>query len=153
MAAGGLAAASPSFAQANGGDMEMLAEVINGCTVTATEMNFSISPGATGPVDSSATVGVKCNQTTFFRLDMDRGQNAAGVQRRMTSGNGVFLPYAVFSNEARTNDWGSGFFGGRWGLSVGSLVLDVPVYGRIENIPAALPPGTYRDTITVTVEF
>lgn len=145
--------AAPAHAQANGGDMDMLAEVVNGCTVTATDMNFTIAPGTVGQVDSTATVGVRCNQTTFFRVDMDRGENAAGNQRRMISSDGVFLPYAVYSNAARTNDWGSGFFGGRWGLSVGTLILDVPVYGRIAAVPANLPSGTYRDTITVTVVF
>ncbi len=153
LVATGLLVAAPAHAQSNTGDMELLVEVINGCTVTATDMRFNIPPGAVGPVDSSATIGVRCNETTFFRLDLDRGENAAGTQRRMISGEGIYLPYAVFSNTARTSDWGSGFFGGRWGLSVGTLVRDVPVYGRITTVPASLAPGTYRDTITVTVEF
>ncbi len=129
-------------------------EVIDGCTVLTAEMAFDISAGAgAGPVDSTTQIDIECTRLALFRVDMDRGSNANGTQRRMRNGSGDFIPYGIFRNTARTQTWGSGSgnapLGIAWGRGRGSMTA----YGRIASVPANLSPGVYEDVVTVSITF
>lgn len=62
-----------------------------------------------------------------------------------------FLPYNLYSNAARTQNWGNQ--SGDWVVGTGSGLPQVlTVYGKIPS-GANVPSDTYNDTITVTVAY
>lgn len=130
------------------------------CVVSVTDINFGyyLSGGthATNPLDASGTMSVWCDRNgrnVRVRLDQGlypfAGSTANDPLRQMDDGSGNRIDYNVFEDAARTIVWSERNPG---------VLMDKPypttrdVYGRI---PAgqAPPPGTYRDTITVTYTF
>lgn len=129
-------------------------EVIDGCTVLTAEMVFDVSPGAgAGPIDSSTQIEIECTRLAVFRIDMDYGSNASGAQRRMRNASGDFIPYEIYRNAARSQVWGSGWGSAPWGIAWGLGRGSMTAYGRIATVPSGLTPGTYEDTVTVSITF
>ncbi len=78
------------------------------------------------------------------------GSGATTTLRKMTGPNGATLNYRVFQDSAYTVNWGNTNRGdAKSGIGTGGA-QSVPVYAQI---PANqfVAPGTYQDTITVTV--
>lgn len=145
--------AGPVRAQSQQSDFDARVIVINGCAVSATDMDFgSPAPGTTS-VNSTATVTVRCSSPSIYLVTMDRGDNAAAAQRRMLGTTGDFVNYSLFRNAARTQDWGSTIFTGRLGIGPAGVPVDYTVYGRIPVLNTATLQGSYLDTVTVTVNF
>ena len=145
----------PALAGTSDSAMPVSAEVVGRCTVTATPMHFTVvTPGATTNVDSSATVQVQCSTISFFLITMDNGQNALAGQRRMIGTvSGDFLEYDIYKNPARTQRWGTGFFGGRFGLTFGGGPANFTAYGRIPTVSTFNAADGYSDNVTVTLTF
>jgi spore coat protein U-like protein len=62
------------------------------------------------------------------------------------------IPYQLFSNAARTQNWGNTAGTGVNGTGTGSAV-DHTVYGRVPAQAVAPQAGAYSDTVTVTVVY
>ncbi|MXO89817.1 Csu type fimbrial protein [Pontixanthobacter aquaemixtae] len=133
--------------------MPVSGEVRSRCDIVATPMRFQIANvGANSSSDATATIHLRCTQRTFFTVTIDYGQNANGTQRRMISGDGDLLAYDVYRNAARTRPWGLGNRGVRFYAS-GAAEGTFNVYGRIPNVSTFNAAGSYRDTLTVQIEF
>lgn len=96
--------------------------------------------------------GLQCSLNTNYSIAIDTGANASGSQRRMQSG-GAFVAYDLYQDGARQVPWGDGGASGTvlTGVGTGSDE-EVIVYGRVpaQTTPA---PGTYLDTVQVTVTW
>lgn len=96
--------------------------------------------------------GVQCSLGTSYSIALDGGANASGSQRRMQSA-GEFIDYNLYQDSARALPWGDGGGTGtvRAGTGTGSNE-EVIVYGRVpaQTTPS---PGTYLDTVQVTVSW
>lgn len=148
------AAAAPASAQSAGEPMDVQLDIEARCSVSATTMDFGAATFVTtGPLDTTSTIRVACNVPSIFRIDMDRGVNPAGAQRRMTNGMGGFVDYNIYRNAARTQDWGNGFFTGQWGFVIANTANEYTAYGRVPAFTAGSLTGTYLDTVTVTLNF
>lgn len=145
--------AVPARAQSQQSDFDARLTVINGCAVTATDMDFGSPAPGTTIVNSTATVTVRCSSPSIYLVTMDRGDHAAGAQRRMLGTTGDFVEYSLFRNAARTQDWGNTLFTGRLGIGPAGTPTDYTVYGRIPVLDTAILQGSYLDTVTVTVNF
>lgn len=130
------------------------------CTVSADPLSFgSLSP-LMGPVDAVGEIEVSCIGLTTaldsISLRLSTGVSGTYASRQLRNGVNV-LPYNLYSDPARTVVWGNGT-GGSSELEVQnqfSLITwttSAPVYARVSPAPSA-PPGTYTDTIIVTVEW
>ena len=152
LSAAGLAA--PVQAQVQSDDLNASVTVVSGCSVTATDMNFGTpAPNATS-VNATSTVTVRCSGPTLFWIEMDRGQYAAGTQRRMRGTNGDYVNYGIYRNAARTQTWGTGFLGNsRWGAILLGNTASYTAYGRISSYNSAALAGSYQDSVTVTLNF
>lgn len=151
----GLAAAvfaSPAHAQATD-DMTAQLDVPMGCNVTATTLDFGTPTPLTTAIDANATLTVACTGTTIFRIDLDRGLNQNGSQRRLAGGSGDFVEYNLYKNALRTQDWGDTITGGLTGIVAGVGSADFTVYGRVPLLDPSTLVGNYLDTITVNVTF
>jgi len=99
-----------------------------------------------------SSFGVKCSQGTAYSVALDSGQNASGNQRRMQH-NGEFVNYDLYQDTSRSQAWGNGSNGGTTLAGVGTgNNSELVVYGRVpaQTTPS---PGTYLDTVQVTVAW
>lgn len=132
---------------------QVTATVAATCNInSAGNLDFGAYPGA--QTDNTSTITVTCTNTTPYDLGLDAGTStgATVTTRAMTGPASALLNYTLFRDAARTLNWGN---------TVGTDTLHVigtgvaqnsTVYGRIPAAQAPTP-GSYSDTITVTLTF
>lgn len=152
MAAGSASAASPATTTLN-----VTANVASNCLVTAAPLAFT-DYDASGTVDGSANLSVRCSKDTPYTIKLGGGANGTIAQRLLVSGSNQ-LEYNLFTSAARTTIWGETVGtdtvpGLGKGLSSTKATTHT-VYGTIANSAANqdAPTGLYTDTVAVTVEY
>lgn len=128
------------------------ATVLSSCAVSATSLAFGPYTAAT--VNATSAISVTCTSSTPYNIGLGAGTSpAASVASRQMSGPAAsLLRYALMSNSARTLNWGN--TAGHdtvAGTGNGSAQL-LMVYGQTPAAQAVIP-GSYADTITVTVTY
>jgi len=132
------------------------------CGVSVGTLPFGThNPLAGSATDSSTTLSLSCGGVAGLLIPYELALNGGGsgnpATRRMTSGANT-LPYGLFKDSGRSQPWGD--VGAL--LILDSILLDVlglspprqhTVYGRIPPGPTTAVPGSYSDTITVTVTY
>jgi len=129
------------------------------CSAGATGVAFgTYTPLTPVPLASTGTITVQC--FVFFApatvtVDLSAGASGSFVTRTLTSGTDT-LNYNLYLNAAHTQVWGDG----SGGSLISTLTLNpgfpstatATVYGAVNALqdPA---PGSYADTITVTVNY
>ena len=137
------------------------------CTVSTTGISFdSYIPNQASPLDSVGRISVDCAKapldslpmTVNYSLDISQGSGTSFTPRTMSSGTHA-LNYNLYRDALRSNVLGDGS-GGTSNIA-GALQLPSPqgtatgshsFYGRIfagQN----LVPGTYADTLLVTISY
>ena len=149
-----LLAPSLSLASTVTQSMAVSATVVASCTVATTAMSFGNYNNAL--LTSTATVTATCSNTTPYNLGLNAGTaSGATVTTRgmFVSGTpAVVLNYGLYSNSSRTTNWGM-TIGTDTVTGTGSgAAQPFTVYGLI---PAGqlVAPGSYTDTITVTITY
>lgn len=139
------------------------------CAVASTPLVFGnyASPGG-ARVDSSASVTVTCTPAYLllacsvgYTLSLSHGTAGSPGNRQLAAGAGR-LAYGLFSDAARTQPWGDGGAGGApVGGSITTSLLGLvclagarghTIHGRLpanQNVP----PGSYTDTVVLTVTW
>ena len=152
MAAGSASAASPATTTLN-----VTANVASNCLVTAAPLAFT-DYDASGTVDGSANLSVRCSSGTPYTIKLGGGANGTIAQRLLVSGANQ-LEYNLFTSAARTTIWGE-TVGTDTVPGLGKGMSDTKanthtVYGTIANSDANqnAPTGLYTDTVAVTVEY
>ena len=116
------------------------------CSVSATAMAFGTYSTVVAP--STSTVTVTCTNTTPYTVGLSAGlaTGATVTNRSMTSG-AVLLGYGLFSDAAHSVN-----FATTASLNGNGASQPITIYGQI---PAGeyVTPGSYSDTITVTVTY
>jgi spore coat protein U-like protein len=124
------------------------------CTVnSATTLNFGTQGVLSTNVDQTSTIQVTCTNTTPYNIGLDpgTGTGATVATRKMTSGANT-VNYTLYSNSTRTTVWGNTVGTDTAAATGNGSAQSYTVYGRVP--PQAAPaPGTYTDTITVTVTY
>lgn len=128
--------------------------VVSSCLVTATNMTFPNTSIFNANVDATSTVGVTCTNTTPYYVRLSGGNSGATdpTQRKMSLGGVSTITYGLYRDALRTLGWGS-TDGVNTSNGTGTAsAISHTVHGRIppQTSPA---PGTYTDTIVVTVSF
>lgn len=155
------ALATAASAQTATGTFNVSATVAATCRVTSpatTTLAFgAYDPAAAGAAVGSLTMNFRCTRGTAWEVTLSTGANgpsATGTTRAM-AGAGDFLNYELYRNAARTEVW-SPTVGGNTvsGVGVGNAPGgdNVTIYGGIPagQFPA---PGSYSDTVTLTVNY
>ena len=122
------------------------------CTVTAGTLGFG-SYVQTAASLSTALVTVNCSNGAPYQIGLGGGLNLLGTTRRMAGPGAERLSYELYSDSGRTIAWGDGgALGARVAVTGNGANQARTVYGRI---PAgqAPAPGSYADTVVVTVEY
>ncbi|MDX2236267.1 MAG: spore coat U domain-containing protein [Hyphomonadaceae bacterium] len=148
-------AAIPSAHAATASDtMTVTATVVQSCQVVANDLSFgAYNPIATTDLDATTTLDVTCTSGTGYIVSMDAGvgSGATIATRKMTS-SGNTLNYSLYRNAARTQVWGQTSGTDTVSGTGTGAVQSLTVYGRAPAAQAA-PPGSYSDTVTVTVTY
>lgn len=135
--------------------MDVSATVVKACVVSATNLAFGdYDPTATIPSDATSSVTVTCTPGTSFSVGLNAGTTSGSTvtNRRMASG-GNRLSYVLYSDAARTTNWGN-----TPGSDTPAAVTAISsptvltVYGRVPALQA-VAAGSYTDTVTITVSY
>jgi spore coat protein U-like protein len=124
------------------------------CTInSASTLNFGSQGILAANVDQTSTIQVTCTNTTPYNigLDVGTGSGATVATRKMTSG-GATVSYSLYSDSAHTTVWGTTIGTDTVAATASGSGQSYTVYGRVppQSTPA---PGTYSDTVTVTVTY
>ncbi len=124
------------------------------CTInSASALNFGNQGILATNVDQTSTVQVTCTNTTPYNIGLDAGAGAGAsvATRKLTSG-GATVNYSLYSDSGRATVWGNTVGTDTVTGTGNGTGQNYTVYGRIptQTTPA---PGTYTDTITVTVTY
>lgn len=127
------------------------ATVLPNCQVTAQNIDFGNHGVLDSAVDGTGGLSITCTSGTSYNVALNNGLSGTSpVDRRMTLGN-QSVSYGLYMDPARTQPWGSSVSQQLSGTG-SSSAQNVPVYGRVPAQPTP-PPGTYTDTVVVTVTY
>ena len=122
------------------------------CEVSATDLDFGAVGNLNANVDATATITVRCTNGTPYKIRINGGQAGASnpANRKMTDGTHE-ITYGIYRDAARTQGWG-----GRNSNDVNATGTGYSqtytAYGRVPPQPTP-PPGTYTDTLVVSVVY
>ncbi len=135
------------------GSFNVTVTIASTCVVTsATDMAFGTQGVLAANVDQTSAINVTCTNTTPYNIGLDKGVNGGSVTtRQIKSAGPALINYSLFRDAGRTMNWGQTIgTDTAAGTGTGSA-QSVTVYGRI---PQTTPlPGTYNDTIVVTLTY
>jgi spore coat protein U-like protein len=120
------------------------------CSLSISTLNFGTYTQAllNGTTPGTVTCG-SGSDTWDILMYTGAGAGATETTRYMTGPNGVELAYKLFTNAARTTNWGDT----AGNEDTGAGTTNVTVYGQIAA-GQIVPPGTYTDTMsTATTTF
>jgi spore coat protein U-like protein len=157
LAAGAAQAANPTVTTT----FQVSATVQPNCTTSATALGFGNYTPGNGAVTANSTITVNCTKSTGYTIALNPGSTTgdAYTQRLMTAGAGATLQYNLYTTAALTTVFGDGTSGATAtdaGTGTGMAnALQYTVYGQLPDNATnqASTPGTYTDTITVTVTY
>jgi len=122
------------------------------CLVSATAMAFGTYTGVVAT--STSAVSVTCTNTTPYNVGLSAGlaTGATVTTRSMTGPASALLSYALFSDSARTVNWGQTIGTDTVTGTGNGSVQAITVYGQAAAAQY-VAPGAYADTITATVTY
>lgn len=147
-----LAAATPALAQ------------VTSCTAGGLGMSLGVYEGnQPSPADSSATFTVSCsrtggpgNQTVIVTLGPSIHSGSVATRRLRLAGGSDTVTYNIYRDAGRNLVWGNT---PATGVSITQNIKNnstIPFvftfFGRIDALQD-VRPGTYNDTLTITVTF
>jgi len=124
------------------------------CSInSAATLDFGSQGVLSANVDQTSTLAVQCTNTTPYNIGLDAGtgSGATVATRKMTSG-GNTVNYTLYSDSGRTTVWGNTVSTDTVAATGNGAAQSYTVYGRVaaQTTPA---PGSYSDTVTVTVTY
>jgi spore coat protein U-like protein len=124
------------------------------CTInSASTLNFGSVGVLASNVDQSSTIQVTCTNTTPYNIGLDAGTGSgATVAVRKLSSGGATINYSLYTSNAYSTVWGTTVGTDTQAGTGNGSAQSYTVFGRIppQTSPA---PGSYADTITVTVTY
>ncbi|MBZ7467746.1 MAG: spore coat U domain-containing protein [Klebsiella michiganensis] len=154
--------AAPAMAATTTGTLTVQALVQSSCYLDSAGANlgnalldFGTVTNLEKEIDAKAdtaasALSVICTNGTTYDVSADLGSNANDQQRQMSNGND-HLPYVLYSDAVRSTQISNGT---TFASGIGNgLSKVIPVYGRIPAGTALPSPGSYVDTVTLTVTY
>jgi spore coat protein U-like protein len=123
------------------------------CLVSATPMTFGTYTGVQ-LASTTSTVSVTCTNTTPYNVGLNAGVAAGATvtARSMTGPGSALLGYSLFSDSARTVNWGQTIGTDTVTGAGNGAAQAITVYGQVAAAQY-VAPGAYTDTITATVTY
>jgi spore coat protein U-like protein len=121
---------------------------------SASTLNFGSSGVIQAAVTATSTIQVQCTNTTPYDigLDVGNGTGATVATRKMTKIAGTTLDYSLYSDSSHVTVWGNTIGSDTVTSSGTGSSQSFTVYGQVP-VQSTSAPGSYTDTITVTVTY
>ena len=131
------------------------ADVTADCSVSANNLDFSTyDPTSSNNDDATTTIDITCTSTTPFDIGLNAGTGTgATVTTRILTNGASTLNYSLYQDSSRTTVWGNTPATDTVSSTGTGSAQQFTVYGRLPGSQPAAIPGTYTDTITVTVTY
>jgi spore coat protein U-like protein len=141
-------------------NFSVTATVTSSCSSPSTSaLSFpAYNPLGATEATATTTVTVTCTNTTPYTVALNTGTGASATlsQRKMglAGDNTKTLNYNLYTSVAYTSIWGDATSGNvtQAGTGTGSGTT-FTVYGRVPSSQTTAVPGSYSDTITVTIAY
>ncbi len=125
-----------------------------GCNVSSTSVAFPAQSVLASGVNQTGTVVVTCTNTTPYNVELDQGagSGATVTNRLMTGPSSATVAYGLYQDSGHTTNWGKTDGTDTVAGTGNGSAQTLTVYGHIaaQTTPA---PGSYADTVNVTVTF
>jgi spore coat protein U-like protein len=147
--AGGSASAGVSTSTF-GVTLAITAECLINSTAT---LNFASSGVINGNHDTNSPLVVQCTNTTPYAVALNKGSTTgATITQRMLVNGAATINYNIYTDTPGGTLWGDGTTGSTVGGTGNGAAQTITIFGRVsaQTTPA---PGTYTDTVTVTVTY
>ena len=134
--------------------LSVQAENITVCTIAVTTMDFGTTGVIASNIDATSQLTVTCSNGVPYTLALGGGISGATdpTLRQMTFAVANQVTYGIYSDAARTNGWGDNVGTNTVaGTGTGFAQL-IDAYGRVPT-QTTPTPGTYVDTVVVTVTY
>jgi len=152
-----LGVASLSAPPAHGGSrnatLQVLANVVATCIVTASDLNFGAYTGL--EVRASSTISARCNGPVGYHIALDAGSHYDGTWRAVSNMT-QRIPYGLFAPSG--HEWGDEDYADtyKYGYSLAgtgtgawqSIPLSGVLFGGV-----IVPVGPYQDVVAVSIYF
>lgn len=141
-----------------------LCTLLCSCTVSTSGVAFgTYNPLSAAAVTANGNVRVTCGGVLGllvpYQIALSKGANAGNFSPRQMASGVKRLNYNLFTDGTYATVWGDGTGGTQTVSGSVSVVLlggtsqDNTVYGRMPGSQTTVAPGTYNDTIQVTVTY
>ena len=123
------------------------------CSVNASTLNFGSAGVLRSALDATSSIAVTCTNAAPYTVALDGG--LAGVanptQRKMSQG-AEQITYGLYQDAGRAMPWGDSAGVNTMAGTGSGLAQNFTVYGRVpaQSTPS---PGTYSDTVVVTITY
>ena len=137
----------------NSSSFQVSANVVKSCNVAATNLNFGTAGILNAAVNGQTEIDVQCSNGTGYSIGLNGGLTGATdpTQRKMAFGAKT-VTYGLYQDAAHASPWGSASSTNEVAATGTSVSQPFQVYGYISIQPTP-PPGTYSDTIIVSVTY
>lgn len=132
---------------------QVSATFANTCRITtATDLDFGAVGALAGNRDQTSTIQLQCPNGAAWRVGLNNGNHANGSTRRMAGPGGSYLRYELYRDAGRNQRWGNTANVDTVNGSGTNASQSLTVHGRVPA-QASPVPGTYSDTVTVTLTY
>lgn len=131
------------------------ARLDNSCqiTVIANDLDFGQVPPPGTAITATSNIAVNCPVQTPWSIGLNNGLHYSAGWRRMADATGRYITYQIYRDPSHSQIWGD-TLGTRYNHTTpaNGNTVNVTTYGLV---PAQLnaAPGSYSDTITVTLTY
>jgi spore coat protein U-like protein len=145
----------PAVAATAIGSFNVTIVITSECKVQSTStVDFGSEGVIDANVDAAGSIGVQCTKSTAYNVGLSAGTGAGATvaARKMTGPGSDTVTYSLYRDAGRSQVWGTTIGTDTVSGTGDGTSQSYPVYGRVQaqTTPA---PGTYTDTITVTVTY
>ena len=137
---------------ASGGQLIVQAQVVPGCTVTATPLNFGSTSSLAVALTATSTIQLSCTAGVTATIGLDYGQTGSGPTARLIRSGTYSMLYGIYRDSAGSLPWGKTSGVDTLGLVVGGTSATATAYGKIP-VQTVQPAGTYTDVVNVNVVY
>jgi spore coat protein U-like protein len=129
------------------------------CAATAAPLAFGAYTPGGGAVANNSTINVKCTKNTPYTVALNGGTTGGGtVAQRLMAFGANTLQYNLYTTGAFTTVFGDGSGASKTEAGTGAGIATAVAFTVFSQLPdnainQAAVPGSYTDTITVTVTY
>jgi spore coat protein U-like protein len=147
--------ANPAVSQTQTSQFSVQMTITADCQITSAG---SLSFGSAGVIatnrDGTSAIVVQCTNGTAYNVGLNEGTGtgATVATRKMTGPGAATVNYTLYSDSAHSSVWGNTVGTDTKSANGTGAAQSYTVYGRV--LPQTTPaPGSYSDTVTVTLTY